>query len=138
MAKGGLEGVVVTDSSITFLDGQAGVLAYRGYQIEELVEKCSFEEVAHLLWYGELPYDQARRGLHRRTECPPRHADGTRRGHYLGGVRDRRSQDRGAAPGGCAYSGQSGADRGGRPGCVGAQGTYWIGVLQNRMNTVAS
>jgi len=61
MRKGGLEGVVVADSSITFLDGQAGVLAYRGYRIEELVEKCRFEEVAHLLWYGGLPTTSALR-----------------------------------------------------------------------------
>lgn len=53
--KGGLEDVVAADSSICWLDGQAGVLAYRGYRIEELAEKCCFEEVAHLLWHGELP-----------------------------------------------------------------------------------
>lgn len=42
-------------SSITYIDGNEGVLLYRGYPIEELVEKCDFLEVAHLLLYGELP-----------------------------------------------------------------------------------
>ncbi|MEN8200576.1 MAG: citrate synthase [Thermodesulfobacteriota bacterium] len=42
-------------SDITFLDGEKGVLNYRGYAIEELAENCSFVEVAHLLLVGELP-----------------------------------------------------------------------------------
>ncbi|MBU1140806.1 MAG: citrate (Si)-synthase, partial [Proteobacteria bacterium] len=42
-------------SSITFLDGQKGILNYRGYGIEELAERCSFVEVAYLLLIGELP-----------------------------------------------------------------------------------
>jgi citrate synthase len=44
-----------TSSSITFLDGERGVLRYRGYPIETLAANCSFLEVAHLLIYGELP-----------------------------------------------------------------------------------
>lgn len=44
-----------TSSSITFLDGERGVLRYRGYPIETLASHCSFLEVAHLLIYGELP-----------------------------------------------------------------------------------
>ena len=44
-----------TKSAITFIDGDSGVLQYRGYPIEELAEKTSFLEVAHLLIYGELP-----------------------------------------------------------------------------------
>jgi citrate synthase len=44
-----------TTSSITFLDGELGVLRYRGYNIEELAEKSTFLEVAYLLIYGELP-----------------------------------------------------------------------------------
>ena len=43
------------ESSITFLDGEKGVLRYRGYPIEELAEKSSFIEVAYLLINGELP-----------------------------------------------------------------------------------
>ncbi len=44
-----------TTSDITFLDGEQGVLRYRGYPIEELASKCDFIEVAWLLIYGELP-----------------------------------------------------------------------------------
>ena len=44
-----------TKSAITFIDGDAGILRYRGYPIEQLAEKKSFLEVAHLLIYGELP-----------------------------------------------------------------------------------
>jgi citrate synthase len=42
-------------SSITFIDGERGVLRYRGYPIEQLAERCSFLEVAYLLLFGELP-----------------------------------------------------------------------------------
>lgn len=44
-----------TESSITFLNGEEGILQYRGYSIEELAEKSTFIEVAFLLIYGELP-----------------------------------------------------------------------------------
>jgi citrate synthase len=44
-----------TTSDITFLDGEKGILRYRGYPIEQLAEKCDFVEVAYLLIYGELP-----------------------------------------------------------------------------------
>ncbi|MEJ6979303.1 citrate synthase [Pedobacter sp. P351] len=44
-----------TKSAITFLDGEKGILKYRGYPIEQLAEKSSFIEVAYLLIYGELP-----------------------------------------------------------------------------------
>lgn len=44
-----------TKSAITFIDGDQGILRYRGYPIEELAQKKSFLEVAHLLIYGELP-----------------------------------------------------------------------------------
>ncbi|WP_375559891.1 citrate synthase [Bernardetia sp. OM2101] len=47
-----------TTSAITFLDGEKGILRYRGYNIEELAEKASFLEVAYLIIFGELP-DQA-------------------------------------------------------------------------------
>jgi len=43
------------ESAITFLDGEKGVLSYRGYSIEELAEKADFLEVAYLLIFGELP-----------------------------------------------------------------------------------
>ena len=44
-----------TTSEITFLNGEKGILRYRGYPIEELAQKCDFVEVAYLLIYGELP-----------------------------------------------------------------------------------
>lgn len=51
----GYKNTGATKSAITFLDGEEGVLRYRGYSIEELAEKASFIEVSYLLIYGELP-----------------------------------------------------------------------------------
>jgi citrate synthase len=51
----GFANTAATRSSITYLDGDAGVLRYRGYPIEELAERSSFLETAYLLIYGELP-----------------------------------------------------------------------------------
>src|SRR5687767_15610706 len=51
----GLEGVVVAESSISYVDGQNGRLVYRGYQIEDLAEHSTFEETSKLLLDGELP-----------------------------------------------------------------------------------
>ncbi len=51
----GLEGVVAANSGICWIDGYAGVLAYRGIDIHELAENSSFEETTCLLWYGKLP-----------------------------------------------------------------------------------
>src|SRR3954464_9317628 len=44
-----------TTSAITFLDGEAGILRYRGYPVEQLAAGCDFIEVCYLLLYGELP-----------------------------------------------------------------------------------
>jgi citrate synthase len=54
----GYKNTGATQSAITFLDGENGVLKYRGYPIEQLAEKSSFIEVAYLLIYGELPTEQ--------------------------------------------------------------------------------
>jgi citrate synthase len=54
-ASKGLEGVVATTSSICYIDGDQGVLAYRGYDIHDLAGHSTFEEVCHLLWFGRLP-----------------------------------------------------------------------------------
>ncbi|MBV8478468.1 MAG: citrate synthase [Acidobacteria bacterium] len=54
-APKGLEGVVATTSSICYIDGQRGVLAYRGIDIHELADHSSFEETCYLLWFGRLP-----------------------------------------------------------------------------------
>jgi citrate synthase len=51
----GYKNTGATKSSITFLDGELGILSYRGYPIEQLAEKSSFLEVSYLLIYGELP-----------------------------------------------------------------------------------
>ncbi len=51
----GLEGVVAADSEICYIDGEAGILSYRGYNIHTLAENATFEEVAYLLWHGRLP-----------------------------------------------------------------------------------
>jgi citrate synthase len=51
----GYKNTGATKSAITFLDGEEGILHYRGYPIEQLAEKSTFLEVAYLLIYGELP-----------------------------------------------------------------------------------
>lgn len=58
MPPKGLEGVVATASSICYIDGDKGVLAYRGIDIHELADSSTFEEVCYLLWYGKLPTRQ--------------------------------------------------------------------------------
>jgi 2-methylcitrate synthase len=53
--KGGLEDVVAAPSSICYIDGEQGVLAYCGHDIHELAANASFEEVCYLLWHRRLP-----------------------------------------------------------------------------------
>lgn len=71
---GGLEGVVATKSEICFIDGEVGRLVYRGYEIGDLVENTTFEEVAFLLWEGRLPnkteLEQLHKDLANSTELP--------------------------------------------------------------------
>ncbi len=55
VAPKGLEGIVATTSSICWIDGDAGVLSYRGIDIHELAAKSTFEETTFLLWFGSLP-----------------------------------------------------------------------------------
>jgi citrate synthase len=55
LKNSGLRGVVVADTKISFIDGEQGILIYRGYRIEELAEKSSFLETAYLLLNGNLP-----------------------------------------------------------------------------------
>ena len=52
---GGFVNTASTKSAITYIDGDAGILRYRGYPIEQLAEKSTFIEVSYLLIYGELP-----------------------------------------------------------------------------------
>ncbi|MDI6774422.1 MAG: citrate/2-methylcitrate synthase [Verrucomicrobiota bacterium] len=51
----GYENTGACQSAITFVDGEKGILRYRGYPIEDLAEKSTFTEVAYLLLYGEIP-----------------------------------------------------------------------------------
>jgi citrate synthase len=51
----GLEGVIAGESEICYIDGYAGVLSYRGYNIHTLADHATFEEVIFLLWQGRLP-----------------------------------------------------------------------------------
>ena len=53
--KGGLEDIVATSSAICYLDGDQGVLAYCGYDIHDLAQSATFEEVCYLLWHRRLP-----------------------------------------------------------------------------------
>jgi citrate synthase len=61
VAGKGLEGVVAANSGICWIDGEAGVLSYRGIDIHELAEHSTFEETAYLLWNGLLPNELALR-----------------------------------------------------------------------------
>ncbi len=71
----GLENVIALESEISSIDGQQGVLSYRGYDIHDLAEHASFEEVVHLLWNGELParqqLDELRGQLQAERALPP-------------------------------------------------------------------
>lgn len=59
----GMRDVVVADSAITRIDGERGELEYRGYPVARLAQSASFEEVAYLLWHGELPGAAAQAAL---------------------------------------------------------------------------
>ncbi|HSM76755.1 MAG TPA: citrate/2-methylcitrate synthase, partial [Bryobacteraceae bacterium] len=51
----GLEGIVAAESQICYIDGNAGILSYQGFNIHTLAEHATFEEVIYLLWHGKLP-----------------------------------------------------------------------------------
>ena len=59
MSSQGLEGVVAARTSLSKVMGEEGRLIYSGYEIADLAENASFEEVCHLLWHGDLPNRQA-------------------------------------------------------------------------------
>jgi len=65
--KEGLQDVVATSSSVCYIDGGQGILSYRGYNIHDLARHSTFEETAHLLWFGALPtrpdLDHTRRSM---------------------------------------------------------------------------
>ena len=60
----GLEGVTALDTELSYINGQTGELLYRGYDIKDLAQNASFEEVAYLLWNGALPNQQQLDELH--------------------------------------------------------------------------
>src|SRR3954451_12927263 len=70
----GLEGVIAGESEICYIDGYAGVLSYRGFNIHTLAEHAKFEEVIFLLWNGWLPkqseLDQLKKDLVATRELP--------------------------------------------------------------------
>src|SRR4030095_14843669 len=70
----GLEGVIAGESEICYIDGYAGILSYRGYNIHTLADNASFEEVIFLLWNGWLPkqgeLDQLKKDLAAVREIP--------------------------------------------------------------------
>ncbi|TSE00353.1 bifunctional 2-methylcitrate synthase/citrate synthase [Skermania sp. ID1734] len=74
--KKGLDGVFVDTTAISDVVSDTNSLIYRGYPVGELAESCSFEEVAYLLWYGELPsaselsaFTDRERGLRRADDA---------------------------------------------------------------------
>ncbi len=54
-SKGGLEGIVAATTALSKVEGTAGRLIYRGYNIHDLAQTVAFEEIIHLLWFGHLP-----------------------------------------------------------------------------------
>ncbi len=73
-AGAGLEGVVATSSEICYIDGDKGILSYRGFSIDTLAENATFEEVIYLLWNGRLPkkdeLESLKRSLAAERELP--------------------------------------------------------------------
>src|SRR6266496_4440101 len=73
-APKGLEGVVATTSKICYIDGDQGVLAYRGIDIHELADNSTFEETCYLLWNGVLRTAVSTLGLYDPDEKSNDHA----------------------------------------------------------------
>lgn len=74
--KKGLAGVVVDITSVSKVNPETNSLLYRGYPVQELAAKCTFEEVAYLLWHGELP-DEKQLAEFETRERSLRHLDET-------------------------------------------------------------
>ena len=55
MIPKGLKGIVAAETAISHIDGEKGQLFYRGYEIREITKRCTFEEAAYLLWFGDFP-----------------------------------------------------------------------------------
>ncbi|WP_409296544.1 citrate/2-methylcitrate synthase [Peribacillus sp. SCS-26] len=63
MIAKGLKGITAAETKISFIDGEQGVLVYRGHEARKLAEECSFEEVCYLLWHKRLPSREELSGL---------------------------------------------------------------------------
>ena len=72
VATKGLEGIVATTSSICWIDGEAGVLSYRGIDIHELAARSTFEETTYLLWNGAPYLNPGTQAAFTLTSLPPR------------------------------------------------------------------
>ena len=73
----GLQDVIAGQSGICFIDGEQGLLSYRGYSVHELAPNSTFEETSHLLWFGALPSASALEETHAklvRARAIPREA----------------------------------------------------------------
>jgi citrate synthase len=58
MIQKGLKGIVAAETLISHIDGENGQLFYRGYEIKEITKRFSFEEIAYLLWFGNIPGEE--------------------------------------------------------------------------------
>ena len=67
----GLDGVVVDNTSISQVTSETSSLIYRGYCAQDLADQCTFEEVAYLLWNGELPTQSQLADFSRTATRPP-------------------------------------------------------------------
>ena len=74
--KKGLAGVVVDETAVSKVNPETNSLLYRGYPVHELAERCTAEEVAYLLWHGELP-DERQLAEFETLERSMRHLDPT-------------------------------------------------------------
>jgi citrate synthase len=82
MTEKGLAGVVAARTALSHVYGEEGRLIYRGYEIQDLAEQATFEEVCHLLWFGELPnqaqLDSLRKQFSKELAVDPRVLEGLR------------------------------------------------------------
>jgi citrate synthase len=63
MIQKGLKGIVAVETAISFIDGQNGILVYRGHSAKNLALQYTFEDIAYLLWHGHLPNESERLSL---------------------------------------------------------------------------
>ena len=72
MSKSGLEGVIVGQSRLSYINGDQGELIYGGYEIDDLARNTTFEEVCYMLWNGKLPNSGELEGLRHELEAARR------------------------------------------------------------------